>query len=138
MADYSQAVQQAETAANGKFSGFIEGLADRVGGQASSRAVFGEPVELDGVTVITVAKVRWGFGGGGGSGSGGKDEAHMGSGQGAGGGGGATANPVGFIEISNGRAQFRRIYDFSSLVPLLLGGAVAWLLVVRGLRRLFR
>ena len=44
----------------------VERLADKLGSSAHSTAVFGEPVERDGVTVIPVAKARWGFGGGGG------------------------------------------------------------------------
>jgi len=39
-------------------------LADKLGKGARAAAVFGEPVERDGVTVIPVAKARWGFGGG--------------------------------------------------------------------------
>ena len=39
-------------------------LADRLGKGARAAAVFGEPVERDGVTVIPVAKARWGLGGG--------------------------------------------------------------------------
>ncbi len=81
-------------------SEFVSGLADRVGAAASVKAVFGEPVERDGVTVIPVAKVSWGFGGGGGGE--GEEEGH-------GGGGGASAAPQGFIEIEGGRATYRPI-----------------------------
>ncbi len=80
--------------------GFVGELADRVGAAATVKAVFGEPVERDGVTVIPVAKASWGFGGGGGGE--GKDEGH-------GGGGGASAGPQGFIEIEGGRATYRPI-----------------------------
>ncbi len=40
-------------------------LAERLGATAAASAVFGTPVERNGVTVIPVARVRWGFGGGG-------------------------------------------------------------------------
>jgi len=76
---------------------FISGLAERVGSAAGVKAVFGEAVERDGVTVIPVARVSWGFGGGDG-----EDEGH-------GGGGGAIAGPHGFIEIEGGRARYRPI-----------------------------
>jgi hypothetical protein len=49
---------------------FVERVAERMGLHASAKAVYAEPVERDGVTIIPVAKVRWGFGGGSGSKSG--------------------------------------------------------------------
>lgn len=90
--------------------GFISELADRIGSAAGAKAVFGDPVERDGVTVIPVAKVSWGFGGGGGGE--GKDEGH-------GGGGGASAGPQGFIEIEGGRARYRPIRN-----PLRFGALI--------------
>ena len=47
-------------------TGFVERIADRIGAHAEVKAVFGDPIERDGITVIPVAKVRWGFGGGAG------------------------------------------------------------------------
>ena len=46
----------------------VERIAERVGVTVKTSTVFGEPVERDGLTVIPVAKARWGFGGGGGTG----------------------------------------------------------------------
>src|SRR5215212_9113778 len=86
----------------GPAGGLIERMAERLGGAATARAVFGEPVERDGVTVIPVARVRWGFGGGGGAGEG-KD----GPGAGEGGGGGVMASPAGYIEITASGATFK-------------------------------
>jgi uncharacterized spore protein YtfJ len=43
---------------------FIEGMAEKLGAVARAATIFGEPVERDGITVIPVAKARWGFGGG--------------------------------------------------------------------------
>jgi len=67
---------------------FIGTMAEKLGAVARAATVFGEPVERDGVTVIPVAKARWGFGGGAGQrqddGAGGRQE------DGAGGGGGGT------------------------------------------------
>ena len=45
---------------------FVERVAEKMGVHATAKAVYAEPVEHDGVTVIPVAKVRWGFGGGSG------------------------------------------------------------------------
>ena len=42
-------------------------LAERVGGRFTASTVFGSPVEREGVTVIPVSTIRFGFGGGGGT-----------------------------------------------------------------------
>ena len=62
----------------------------------------GQPVERSGVTVIPVAKATWGFGGGSG-GEAGKE--------GAGGGGGGFVAPLGYIEVRESGAKFKRIRD---------------------------
>jgi uncharacterized spore protein YtfJ len=117
---------------------FLERLARRLGLNASAKAVFAEPVERDGVTIVPVAKVRWGFGGG--SGSGRKlrkgDIREKGSGGGAG--GGVHVSPLGYIEIKDGEVEYKPIRDPAALVPLLaVGGIVGWILL-RGLRKLIR
>ncbi len=99
----------------------LERLADRIGGKASVRAVFGEPVVRGDVTVIPVARVALGFGGGGGRmparqrghGGSGSEPGPAGIGEGSGGGGGAEARPLGFIEIrgKEGAARYRPIRD---------------------------
>ena len=61
-----------------------EKLAEKLGASAKASAVFGEPTERDGVTVIPVAKIRYGFGSGSG---GGTDDDGDSSGFGGGGGG---------------------------------------------------
>lgn len=112
---------------------FLGGLARRVGLKAGARNVFGDPVERDGVTVIPVAKVRYGFGGGAGMG-----EGEDGDGMGQGGGGGVMASPIGFIEIRQGAATFMPIRDASSVWPMIVASGVASWFVLRGLRALFR
>jgi uncharacterized spore protein YtfJ len=84
-----------------------------LGGTASAKAVFGEPVEKDGVTIVPVARVRYGGGGGGGRGRGGKKKGDAGDADqvGYGHGGGVQAAPVGYIELSGGRATYKRIAD---------------------------
>ena len=75
----------------------LQRIGHAVGDNANARAIFGEPVEREGITVIPVAKARFGFGGGGGAG------AHAGEeGSGGGGGGGAVVSPVGYIEVRHG------------------------------------
>jgi uncharacterized spore protein YtfJ len=101
---YDIAMEQARKAAGGSsIDGFVERIAERVGAKANVRAVFGDPIERDGITVIPVARIRWGFGGGAGRGpiavgpgvdaegastEGGTDEGRSGAGTGGGGGGG--------------------------------------------------
>lgn|GEM_PF-6813597 len=48
---------------------FLDRMAERLGAAAGVKSAYGEPVERDGVTVIPVAKVAWGFGGGDSSGT---------------------------------------------------------------------
>lgn len=104
-------------------SSFIETIAQRLGASANTKAVYGDPVEKDGVTVIPVAKVGYGFGGGWGHGK--SDD------EGYGGGGGLGASPVGYIQIKEGRSQFRRIprFDWVAFALGLLAGA--WLFTRR-------
>jgi uncharacterized spore protein YtfJ len=111
MADpMEEAKHEAEAdVADERLSKFMESL----GGTASAKAVFGEPVEKDGVTIVPVARVRYGGGGGGGRGPGRKkkgDDADADQ-VGYGHGGGVQAAPVGYIELSGGRATYRRIAD---------------------------
>ena len=101
--------------------GFIGRMTEKLGATARAATVFGDPVERNGVTVIPVAKARWGFGGGAGKR---KDE------DGAGGGGGVQVIPVGFIELKDGRSEFRPIRNVS-LPWLILGGLAGLFLVGR-------
>jgi sporulation protein YtfJ len=94
----ADAREEADRVAAGR--GFTERLAERIGAAARASAVFGDTVEGQGITVIPVARAKWGFGGG----SGGRDGE-----QGAGGGGGTSVSPVGYIELRAGEARFRRI-----------------------------
>jgi len=118
----------------------VERLADRLGSSAHATAVFGEPIERDGVTVIPVAKARWGVGGGGGrpparAGEGPGERPAGPEGESTGGGGGVAVAPVGFIEVSADGARFRRIVDEGAIVALaamgLVAFAIAWRVAAR-------
>ena len=106
---------------------FIGTIAEKLGAVARAATVFGEPVERDGITVIPVAKARWGFGGGAGQrkdeGADGKQE------DGAGGGGGVQVTPVGFIEIKNNAANFRPIRTVS--LAWIITGSILGLFLLR-------
>jgi uncharacterized spore protein YtfJ len=106
----------------------LERIGQTVGERARVSAVFGEPVEREGLTVIPVAKARFGFGGGGGSGTREGDE-----GSGGGGGGGAVVSPVGYIEVRDGSAEFKRISTPTDLLAVVAAASLA----VLALKRLF-
>ena len=117
----------------------VERLADKLGSSAHASAVFGTAVERGDVTVIPVAKARWGFGGGGGrplakAGEAPAERPPRSEGEGSGGGGGVAVAPVGFIEVRDDGARFRRVVDEQAIVALtalaLVGLAIAWRIVV--------
>jgi len=151
---YDDALEQAQKAASGSIDGFVERMAERVGAKASVRAVFGDPIEKGGITVIPVARVRWGFGGGAGRGPiavgpGATDGApevapqdvtsdEGNSGFGTGGGGGATADPIGYIEIGPDGATFRPIVSPMPSPGFILAAGASAALLLRGVARLLR
>jgi uncharacterized spore protein YtfJ len=91
--------------------GELRGSRDAV----SVRRVFGDPYELDGVTVIPVARV--GGGGGGGGGLGADDEPGGGFGSGF----GLGARPLGVYEVRDGAVNWKPAIDASRLAK---GGQV--------------
>lgn len=110
----------------------ITGLLDRVTESAAVRAVYGEPVEAHGRTVIPVAKVAYGLGAGSGTDAG---EAEEDDGEGAhesggsGGGAGVAARPVGVVEVTDDGTRFVRFDDRRKLaLGLGLGVVLGYLL----------
>jgi uncharacterized spore protein YtfJ len=104
----------------------LERIGQTVGQRAQVSTIFGEPVQREGVTVIPVAKARFGFGGGGGSGSREGDE-----GSGGGGGGGVAVSPIGYIEVRDRSAEFKRITTPTDLLALVVAASLAALAVKR-------
>ena len=86
--------------------------------------MFGNPVERGDVTVIPVARARWGFGGGGGRNR--RNE------PGSGGGGGASVSPIGYIEIhTDGTTNFRATLAAGDIIAIatlsvLASALAAW------------
>jgi uncharacterized spore protein YtfJ len=114
-----EAKREAEAAAAGdRFSRLVESL----GATASAQAVFGAAVEKDGVTIVPVARVRYGVGGGGGRGAARKkkhaegDQDQVGYGHG----GGVQAKAVGYIELRDGQTSYKRIADPVRPMAMLL------------------
>jgi hypothetical protein len=131
------AAAEAARAATGPQDAMLEKLVEKVGGKANVKAVFGDPIERGGKTVIPVAKVRWGFGGGAGTGT---SEAEGGpqTGSGSGGGGGVTAEPIGYLEIGEEGASFRTIAPPYPSPLFLLAAGITSALIVRAFARLIR
>jgi uncharacterized spore protein YtfJ len=130
-----EAIQDANRAAGvGPEEGLLERLADRVGAHASIRAVFGEPIVRGDLTIVPVARIRWGFGGGGGH----TDDSPTGAASGHGGGGGVAADPIGYLEIDAGGATFQPISDPYPRPAFLIATGVTAALVIRALARLVR
>jgi uncharacterized spore protein YtfJ len=117
---------------------FLERVAERFGMNASAKAVFSEPIERDGVTVIPVAKVRWAFGGGSGRGRKLKKGDVSGQGSGGGGGGGMHVAPLGYIEIKDGETKYKPICDPTSLVPIVIASGITGWILLRAMRKLIR
>ena len=111
---------------------FLDGLAERIGARANVKAVFADPIERGDLTIVPVARVRWGFGGGSGT-SAGDAEA-----SGSGGGGGVAADPAGYIEIRAGEARFRPIVPPYPNPAFLLAAGLTAAIVIRALARLQR
>lgn len=112
----------------------LERLAELVGAKAGVHAVFGSPIVGESLTVIPVARVRWGFGGGGGS----ADGPASGPASGSGGGGGVAGDPIGYVEIGPGGAAFRPIREHYPSPLFLIASALAAAIVLRALARLVR
>jgi uncharacterized spore protein YtfJ len=99
-------------------------LAERIGARLGAATVFGAPVERDGVTVVPVAVARFGIGAGSGM------DPSKGQ-EGEGGGGGGTVAPTGYIELKDGRSRFVPVVHPARMLALVLGAAIAGLLIVR-------
>ena len=98
----------------------LQSLKESVLGQASVKAIYGEPISAHEKTIIPVAKVMYGYGAG--AGTGGVGEKNRG--EGGGGAGGVRAIPIGVIEVSKQQTRFVPITDRKKLSGVLLAGMV--------------
>jgi uncharacterized spore protein YtfJ len=97
----------------------LQSLKESILGQASVKAIYGEPIAAQGKTVIPIAKIMYGYGAGAGTGGVGDSSAR---GEGGGGGGAVRAIPVGVIEISDQQTRFVPITDRKKLAGAVLAG----------------
>ena len=106
-------------------TGSADDVFDSIKGTRDSLSVsraYGDAYDLDGVTVIPVARVSGGAGGGGGEGT--DDEK---SGGGFGTGFGLHVNPIGVYEVRDGRVVWKPSVDANRLLRggQVLGGIIA-------------
>ena len=79
-----------------KVDEILKTITEEIANMISTKTVIGEPITLEGKTIIPVTKVSFGFGSGGGEGKGKTGE----EGFGGGGGGGGVIEPVAFLVVS--------------------------------------
>ena len=84
-----------------------------------SETIFGEPIDIQGNTVIPICKVVIGYGGGGGEGEG-PAEKKFGKGAGAGGGAGLRIDPAALIVAKDGKISIVPIGGRESKIGSLL------------------
>ena len=104
----------------------LEPIAEKLQSGTNVRAVYGDPVEAHGKTIIPVAKIAYGFGGGFGAkkdGDPGKEE--------GGAGGGIMAKPIGVIEVSEEGTRYISIGGRKKLAGFLALGFIAGYLIGR-------
>lgn len=106
----------------------IEGTRDAL----TVKRVFGDPVELDGATVIPVAAVRGAGGGGEGTGP----DSGQQSGSGAGMGFAVNSRPLGVYVVKGGEVEWRPALDVMRIVLASQAAAlVGMAIILRLLRR---
>lgn len=84
---------------------FAAEIGEVLSGAARVETIYGDPIVQGDITVVPVAKARWGFGGGRGL----RPSANGGAREGMGGGGGLRVDPVGIVVIRGDEAEFRPI-----------------------------
>jgi uncharacterized spore protein YtfJ len=134
----NNAMEQARAAAAEPIDKILDRLGERLGTQASVKAVFGEPTESGDVRVIPVARVRWGLGGGGGSGP--MDRVADGGGvaSGTGAGGGVMSDPMGYLEVRPTGAVYVPLASPYPNPALILAIGISIGVVIRAIARLIR
>jgi uncharacterized spore protein YtfJ len=105
---------------------------DAVKDTMNVRRAFGDPYEVDGVTLIPVAKV--GGGGGGGGGEGGPPDKPA-AGNGAGMGFGVGVKPLGVYAVRDGQVSWQPAVD---VMRIVLGGQLLALAVILTVRSILK
>lgn len=96
----------------------------------NSRTVVGEPITIDGNTIIPLVAIGFGFGGGGGSGKEQKTVSREGLGAGSGGGGGVK--PVAVIIVNKDGVRVEPVRRGAATMVEKVGEAVGKIMEKRG------
>jgi uncharacterized spore protein YtfJ len=105
----------------------LEMLSERIGAQAGVRKVYGDPITVEGRTLIPIAKVRFGFGAGAGRGK----RPEIPNENPGGGGGGMHATPAGVLEVTGSTTRFIRFNGWEPIAVAAGIGFVAGALLAR-------
>jgi uncharacterized spore protein YtfJ len=105
----------------------LHSIGERLQTGGTVKNVFGEPVTIDGKTIIPVASVKYGFGAGGG-GSTAQDRA-------GGGGGGVRMTPVGVLEVTATETRFIYFFDPGRLALTVGAGFILGMMFSRMRRK---
>ena len=108
---------------------FFQSIIERLHGAASVKAVYGDPIEAQGKTLIPVAKVAYGFGGG--YCETGKDKKEGKDREGGGMGGGVRTKPVGVLEVTEDGTRFVPCTSGKKIAAILAVGFIAGFLIGR-------
>ena len=109
----------------------LEKVGEVFGSAATVKNVFGDPIQLEGKTVVPVAKVVMGFGSGFGSGPAPHQSSTNAQAEGGGGGGGMRAVPAGALEITASETRFIPFHDTRSLALAFGAGLFLGALLLR-------
>ena len=113
----------------------LQRLGESLGSTASVKSVFGDPIQVEGKTVVPVAKVIFGFGAGFGSGRGTDLSLPDGRAEGGGGGGGVRAVPAGALEITASSTRFIPLHDSRWLATAFATGVLLGAFFLRRVKR---
>jgi uncharacterized spore protein YtfJ len=98
----------------------LKQMAEDVKRFTKTETIFGEPIEVQGNTIIPICKVAIGYGGGGGEGEGPAELKRSGKGAGAGAGAGLKIEPAAVIVAKEGKISIVQIGGRESKMGSLL------------------
>ena len=98
----------------------LKQMAEDIKRFTKTETIFGDPIEVQGNTIIPICKVAIGYGGGGGEGEGPAEAKLTGKGAGAGGGAGLKIEPAALIVAKDGKISIVPIGGRESKVGSLL------------------
>lgn len=101
---------------------YLQLIFEHLQSSASVKTVYGEPMTVEGKTIIPVAKVAYGLGAGAGPAK--KSSDQIEDKEVGGGGGGISCRPVGIIEITKEETRFIPIDDRRKLAGALIIGLI--------------